>query len=64
MRFEDALIAMREGRKVKLPLLYPSIKELRIVNGVLLIKNKRKYEIASSVPHGAILAEEWEIVDE
>lgn len=64
MKFEEALEAMREGKKVKLPLLYPSIKELRIVNGVLLIKNKRKYEIASSIPHGAILSEDWEVVDE
>lgn len=64
MKFEEALAAMREGKKVKLPLIYPSIKELRIVNEVLLIKNKRKYEIASSIPHGAILAEDWEIIDD
>ena len=64
MKFEEALKAMREGKKVKLPLLVPHYEEVKIVNGVLLCRIKRKFEIFISVPLKAVMSEDWEVVED
>lgn len=64
MIFEEALKAMREGKKARLPILVPHYEEVKIVNGVLLCRVKRKFEIFISIPMGAVMSEDWEICDE
>lgn len=63
MIFEEALKAMREGKKVKrIELLYPIIfkKEEDLFFSVW----DDGYEKIYWIEHGDIIAENWEIVDE
>lgn len=67
MRFEEALKAMREGKKVKRPAQYNprTIMENTIIevctwNG----KEPINYEPLNSIQCSNILAEDWEVVDE
>lgn len=63
MIFEEALKAMREGKKVKRPcMIYPIF--LDIEQGLFFAKWEDGYEQIFWIEHLDILAEDWEIVDE
>lgn len=66
MRFEEALKAMREGKKVKHKGLYRPIyileKHQAIVSDYIGKNDRVTYP--HSVSHNDMFAEDWEIVDE
>lgn len=67
MTFEEALKAMREGKKVKRPKQYNprTIFEENIVEVVTWEHNRViDYEPLNSIRCTNILAEDWEIIDE
>ena len=66
MRFEEALEAMREGKKVKRPCLAHEvgITGMEATRQRILIYHKHYGFIPYKADSDDILAEDWEIVDE
>lgn len=66
MKFEDALKAMREGKKVKRPAQFNprAIKDGRICEAYKTNKGKWDFSPIASMNCCNIIAGDWEIVDE
>lgn len=66
MRFEEALKAMREGKKVKRPVQFVprTMKNGRIVEVYKNPNGELMYEPLETMNTCNIIAEDWEIVDE
>ena len=63
MKFEEALKAMREGKKVKRPdFMYPIIFEKD--EELFFAIYEDGYELIYWLEHNDIIAEDWEVVDD